>query len=75
MNLVDRVKNILLTPKTEWPTIAAESATPAIHLYRLHHDSGRDPGHSADSASDRRQLRNKRLPDDADRLLITYRWR
>ena len=28
MNLVDRVKNILLTPKTEWPTIAAESATP-----------------------------------------------
>jgi hypothetical protein len=24
MNLVDRVKNILLTPKTEWPVIAAE---------------------------------------------------
>jgi hypothetical protein len=27
MALVDRVKNILLTPKTEWPTIAAETAT------------------------------------------------
>ena len=25
MNLVDRVKNILLTPKTEWPVIAGES--------------------------------------------------
>ena len=24
MNLIDRVKNILLTPKTEWPVIAAE---------------------------------------------------
>lgn len=24
MNLVDRVKNILVTPKTEWPVIAAE---------------------------------------------------
>ncbi len=28
MALIDRVKNILLTPKTEWPTIAAETATP-----------------------------------------------
>ncbi len=27
MSLVDRVKNILLTPKTEWPVIAAESAS------------------------------------------------
>ena len=27
MALVDRVKNILLTPKTEWPVIAAEAAT------------------------------------------------
>jgi hypothetical protein len=27
MNLIDRVKNILLTPKTEWTTIAGESAT------------------------------------------------
>lgn len=27
MALIDRVKNILLTPKTEWPTIAAEAAT------------------------------------------------
>ncbi len=27
MALVDRVKNILLTPKTEWPAIAAETAT------------------------------------------------
>ena len=27
MSLVDRVKNILLTPKTEWPLIAAEPAT------------------------------------------------
>lgn len=25
MNLVDRVKNILMTPKTEWPVIAAET--------------------------------------------------
>ena len=28
MALIDRVKNILLTPKTEWPTIAGETATP-----------------------------------------------
>ncbi|MEP7182810.1 MAG: Yip1 family protein [Betaproteobacteria bacterium] len=28
MALVDRVKNILLTPKTEWPVIAGEEATP-----------------------------------------------
>jgi hypothetical protein len=27
MNLVERVKNIVLTPKTEWPVIAAEPAT------------------------------------------------
>ena len=27
MALIDRVKNILLTPKTEWPTIAGETAT------------------------------------------------
>ena len=27
MNLVDRVKNVLLTPKTEWPVIAAETTT------------------------------------------------
>jgi hypothetical protein len=27
MNLVDRVKNILLSPRTEWPKIAAEAAT------------------------------------------------
>jgi hypothetical protein len=27
MNLVDRVKNIILTPKTEWPVIAAESTS------------------------------------------------
>jgi hypothetical protein len=27
MPLVDRVKNILLTPRTEWPVIAAEPAT------------------------------------------------
>jgi hypothetical protein len=27
MNIVDRVKNILMSPKTEWPTIAAEPAT------------------------------------------------
>ncbi|MGH8851736.1 MAG: Yip1 family protein [Casimicrobiaceae bacterium] len=27
MNLVDRVKNILLSPKTEWPKIAGEAAT------------------------------------------------
>jgi hypothetical protein len=28
MALIERVKNILLTPKTEWPTIAGETATP-----------------------------------------------
>jgi hypothetical protein len=27
MNLVDRVKNIVLTPKTEWPVIASESTS------------------------------------------------
>src|SRR4051812_24460799 len=27
MSLVDRVKNICLTPKTEWPVIAAEPAS------------------------------------------------
>jgi hypothetical protein len=27
MNLIDRAKNILLTPKTEWASIAGESAT------------------------------------------------
>jgi hypothetical protein len=27
MSLIDRVKNILLTPKTEWPVIAGESAS------------------------------------------------
>ena len=27
MSLIDRVKNILLTPREEWPRIAAESAT------------------------------------------------
>jgi Yip1 domain len=27
MNLIDRVKNILLTPKQEWSTIAAETTT------------------------------------------------
>ena len=27
MGLIDRAKNILLTPKTEWPAIAAETAT------------------------------------------------
>jgi hypothetical protein len=27
MALIDRVKNILLTPKTEWPTISGEAAT------------------------------------------------
>ncbi len=28
MALVDRVKNICLTPNTEWPVIAEESASP-----------------------------------------------
>ena len=33
MNLIARVKNILLQPKVEWPQIAAESATPqSIYL-------------------------------------------
>lgn len=33
MNLIDRIKNILLQPKVEWPAIAAESATPqSIYL-------------------------------------------
>jgi hypothetical protein len=30
MNVVDRVKNICLTPNTEWPVIAEEPASPAI---------------------------------------------
>lgn len=28
MNIVERVKNILVTPKTEWPVIAGETAEP-----------------------------------------------
>jgi hypothetical protein len=28
MNLVERAKNIVMTPKTEWPVIAAEAAEP-----------------------------------------------
>ena len=32
MNLVDRVKNIIMTPKTEWPVIAAEEANPTAIL-------------------------------------------
>ncbi len=33
MNLVDRAKNIIVTPKTEWAVIAAESADPkAIYM-------------------------------------------
>ena len=28
MNIVDRIKNILITPKTEWPVIASEPAEP-----------------------------------------------
>ncbi len=33
MNLITRVKNILLEPKAEWPRIAAEAATPqSIYL-------------------------------------------
>lgn len=28
MTLIDRIKNICLTPKTEWPVIAEEAATP-----------------------------------------------
>jgi hypothetical protein len=32
VNLIERVKNILLQPKEEWPKIAAESATP-LSLY------------------------------------------
>jgi hypothetical protein len=32
MNLIERVKNILVTPKTEWDVINGESATPASLL-------------------------------------------
>ena len=32
MNLVDRVKNIIMTPKTEWPVIAAEDPNPTAIL-------------------------------------------
>jgi Yip1 domain len=32
MNIIDRVKNILITPKTEWHVIGGESATPATLL-------------------------------------------
>ena len=41
MALVDRVKNILLTPKTEWPQIAGGSDR-AVALRRLRDDPGRD---------------------------------
>ncbi len=32
MNLIERVKNILITPKTEWAVIETETATPASIL-------------------------------------------
>ena len=32
MNIIDRIKNILLTPKTEWEVINGETATPASLL-------------------------------------------
>lgn len=32
MSLIDRVKNILLTPKTEWDVISSETATPQALL-------------------------------------------
>lgn len=32
MNLVDRAKNIIMTPKTEWPAIAAEEPNPTAIL-------------------------------------------
>lgn len=32
MNLVERAKNIVLSPKTEWPVIASEAAEPASIL-------------------------------------------
>jgi len=32
MNLIDRVKNILLTPKAEWDVISSETATPQALL-------------------------------------------
>jgi Yip1 domain len=33
MNLIERVKNILITPKTEWDVIAGETATPQSLLF------------------------------------------
>jgi hypothetical protein len=35
MNIVDRAKNIIMTPKTEWPTISAE--TPVIQEIMLNY--------------------------------------
>jgi len=35
MNLVTRVRNILLQPKQEWPVIAGET-TPTAQLYILY---------------------------------------
>ena len=31
MNIIERVKNILLTPKTEWEVINGETAPPNLY--------------------------------------------
>ena len=41
-SLVDRVKNLLLTPKTEWPRIDGEPATVSGPFHRLCDDPRRD---------------------------------
>ena len=42
MGLVDRVKNILLSPRTEWEVIDAEPATVSGSVQGVHHPAGRD---------------------------------
>src|SRR5438128_12544596 len=57
MNLVERVKNILLQPKEEWAKIADEAVT-AVTLCRLHYDSGGD--RTRDAADRHRRVRLSR---------------
>ncbi len=75
MALVDRVKNILLTPKTEWPKIAAETATTQSIFVGYVTDPRRD---RADRDGDpRRRHRDNRCACSAtrSRSVVTSSWR
>ena len=65
MSLVDRAKNICLTPNTEWPVIAAEPATPGRPDDRLRRAAR---GHRRDRRIHRRIDHRHALP-----FIGTYR--